>query len=126
MNKEAKILINSGYATGVPEAFDFKPKRGEIFVTIARAGSVFLPITKVDPYEDTLEGRRQLDAGINFFLFEETKIYEQAVKNINTYENGIRQLGIDRFKYCIEHWDEDKGIFKSTTIKWDKKIKWKN
>lgn len=105
--KIAEILVECGYAKSLAE-----DSEGVIngWVTICDSG--YGIHEKVDPFADTLEGRRQLDALEDWLKFNQYNLWnfsEEDISQMNKSDStqmSSHQWRLDRIKWCIEQLEE--------------------
>jgi len=116
MKRIAEALVECGYALDIANSFDFVPKKGIIYLKMTESKDYFQigKVQEVDPFADTLEGRRQADAledwlitanSINYDI--DGKLLWDKSEYIND-DNGQHQWRLDRIKWCFEQLEEDK------------------
>ena len=99
MKQYAEILVKCGYAK-----FMLRPDIIEV-----SGYSV-----KVNPFADTLEGRRQADAIEGYLRWHETELWKESyIKTSKYYESMIdslvckvHQWRLDRIKWCVEQLEQ--------------------
>ena len=108
MSKQiAEALVECGYASQCKGAEELTSHerlhvflhRGAVYVSTARGWVI------VDPFADTLEGRRQADA-LEYHLFDfgnECSLWERSTAEVDFPPMGNNhQWRLDRIKWCFE------------------------
>ena len=109
-NKIAEILVSSGYAENI---FEYE---GEVFPDIVHIKDKDWPSQnntrsqKVEPFKDTLEGRRQADAIEDWLMLKEYLLYQNGYKEADfpSKKDGSywHQFRLNRIKWCLEQLTE--------------------
>ena len=89
----AKALVECGYA------YSWQSNRAALFVTIP----VTSEIQKVDPFADTIEGRRQADALEDWLAQEHGKLWGKSADYVGfKFHWHYHQWRLDRIKWCFQ------------------------
>ena len=106
MLKYAEILVECGYAVEILEApINGNPNHiGWCCRTPENVGKTQEWRSVVDPFADTLTGRRQADAIEDFLPFS---LWEESYLEVDTDHGDGRKLKLDRIKWCVEQLEKD-------------------
>lgn len=102
MNKQiAEALVECGYA----ESTGYDPNyKGDARTTIVTKG--YKRVHHVDPFADTLEGRRQADA-LEDWLIYKGYCEEFDFSKLAGWPRNFHQWRLDRIKWCFEELSND-------------------
>jgi len=105
MKTEAQILVLCGYASSYGDTWNSEGWANGIEIYIATDESPHYQVKRqtIDPYADTLEGRRQADAIEMYLVSLHIKLWRKSINETNESEAlTMHQWRLDRIKYCCE------------------------
>ena len=104
MKKAAEILVECGYAKEIAHHFYYMPEEGAVYVQFRKPDPFDDPCQqKVDPFADTLEGRRQADAIEDWLHQNKVSLLIECKNNLlDPVPYNGRQKRLDRIEWCLE------------------------